>query len=213
VRLLAPVARARVRPTALDPRVARLVPGALATVLTALLVPRLATIAGIGVWLVPVLRARRQRRQENEAVRASLPEAVDLLSLAVGAGLTVPLAVAHVARRLDGLVGVELRRASDEVERGQRCSDALQRAASRLDPAVGPLVDALVASDRYGAPLADALARLSGELRADRRRWAEARARRVPVQLLFPLVVCILPAFALLTVAPLLASGLQSLRP
>ena len=76
-----------------------------------------------------------------------------------------------------------------------------------------PLVAALLASERYGAPLLDGLARLAAELRSDRRRRAEEAARRVPVKLLFPLVFCTLPAFALLTVAPLLAGALGSLRP
>jgi tight adherence protein C len=53
---------------------------------------------------------------------------------------------------------------------------------------------------------------LATDVRADRRRRAEEAARRVPVKLLFPLVLCVLPAFALLTVAPLLAGALGSLR-
>jgi tight adherence protein C len=69
-----------------------------------------------------------------------------------------------------------------------------------------------VASERYGAPLADALVTLAADARADRRRRAEEAARRVPVQLLFPLVLCVLPAFVLLTLAPLLAGALGSLR-
>ena len=83
---------------------------------------------------------------------------------------------------------------------------------ARAGEAPRPLVAALVASDRYGAPLADNLARLADEVRRDRRRRAEEAARRVPVKLLFPLVTCVLPAFALLTVAPLLAGALRSLR-
>ena len=71
---------------------------------------------------------------------------------------------------------------------------------------------ALAACERYGSPVGPALARLSTEVRAARRRQAEAAARRVPVKLLFPLVGCILPAFALLTVAPLVASAAGSLR-
>ena len=71
---------------------------------------------------------------------------------------------------------------------------------------------ALVASERYGAPLAAGLDRLAAEVRASRRRRADEVARKVSVKLLFPLVLCILPAFALLTVAPLIASALKSLR-
>ena len=56
-------------------------------------------------------------------------------------------------------------------------------------------------------------AALAREARLDRRRRAEARARRVPVLLLFPLVLCVLPAFGLLTVVPLLVGSLPDLAP
>jgi tight adherence protein C len=59
--------------------------------------------------------------------------------------------------------------------------------------------------------LGPALERLGAELKLDRRRRAEEEARRVPVRLLGPLVACILPAFGLLTVVPLLAASLKAL--
>jgi pilus assembly protein TadC len=70
----------------------------------------------------------------------------------------------------------------------------------------------LVASERYGAPLLPGLERLGAEVRLQRQRRAEEAAGRIPVRLLFPLVGCILPAFALLTVAPLIAGALRALR-
>jgi tight adherence protein C len=91
-------------------------------------------------------------------------------------------------------------------------ADALDDIPVRVGDEARPLIGALVHSDRYGAPLLDGLVRLSAELRNDRRRRAEEAARRVPVKLLFPLVFCTLPAFALLTVAPLLAGALRALR-
>jgi tight adherence protein C len=169
-------------------------------------------VAVVAAWGAPVLRRRHRARDGVAEVRRSLPEVVDLLTLAVGAGLTVPLAVAAVAGRHDGPVGSELRRVAEEVARGRRCADALDDAGARLGPDARPVLAALVASERYGAPLADALARLSSDVRADRRRRAEEAARRVPVKLLFPLVLCVLPAFALLTMAPLLAGAFGSLR-
>ena len=74
-----------------------------------------------------------------------------------------------------------------------------------------PLADALLASDRLGAPVGPVLARLAAEERTALRRRAEAHARRVPVRLLFPLVFLVLPAFVLLTVVPGLAAGLGRL--
>jgi tight adherence protein C len=199
-------------PGALDPRLGRVGGAVAAGLFTFLVFPLLAPVAVMAAWGGPVLRRRRRARDGVDEVRRSLPEVVDLLTLAVGAGLTVPLAVAAVARRHDGPVAAELRRVAEEVARGHRCADALDDAGARLGPDARPVLAALVASERYGAPLAEALARLSTDVRADRRRRAEEAARRVPVKLLFPLVLCVLPAFALLTMAPLLAGAFGSLR-
>ena len=75
---------------------------------------------------------------------------------------------------------------------------------------VGRFRDALATSARLGAPATLVLERLAGDVRADLRRRAEARARTIPVRLCFPLVACVLPAFALLTVAPVVFGGLHT---
>jgi tight adherence protein C len=170
----------------------------------------------VGVAVVtlgaPILASRRARRARGDAIVRALPEVVDLMHLAVGAGLTVPLAIEAVARRARGPLADELAIVIDEVALGRRLGDALSDVPGRAGEPVRPLVAALIASDRYGAPLADALARLATEVRADRRRRAEEAARRIPVKLLFPLVCCVLPAFGLLTLAPLIAGAVAALR-
>ena len=163
-------------------------------------------------WAAPGHAGQRRERRRLAALAADLPDVVDLLVLAVGAGLTVPLAVRSVARRAPGPLGAELARACDEASLGRRLGDALDDLPARAGEAVRPLVAALLASERYGAPLGAGLERLAHEVRADRRRRAEEAARKIPVKLLFPLVSCTLPAFGLLTVAPLIASAVRSLR-
>ena len=186
---------------------------ALASALAALPVgPWAALAAAAAGWALPAARASRRRAHRESVVAAALPEAVDLLQLALGAGLSVGQAVGAVAARLDGPLAAELRRVRAETDRGRRLADALDQLPARAGEATRALVAALVAAERYGAPLAGALERLAAEVRADNRRRAEAAARRVPVKLLFPLVLCILPAFGLLTVAPLVASALRALR-
>jgi tight adherence protein C len=150
-------------------------------------------------------------RHRRRAVDASLAGAVDLFRLAVGAGLTVSEALAAVAPRTDGPVGDALREAAGRVGAGRPVDGELEALVPALGEAARPLVGALVSSVRYGAPLGPALERVADDLRDDRRRRAEARARRVPVLLLFPLMACIVPAFVALTVVPLVASGLGSL--
>jgi tight adherence protein C len=187
---------------------AALVAGALAVPV----LPLAAVPLAVTAWALPGLSARRRHRRRLAAVAADLPDVVDLLVLAVGAGLTVRLAVAAVARRSPGPLGAELARAGQEADLGRRLADALDDIPGRAGEATRPLVASLIASERYGAPLGAGLDRLAHEVRADRRRRAEEAARKVPVKLLFPLVSCTLPAFGLLTVAPLIASAVRSLR-
>ncbi len=174
--------------------------------------PPAAPVILFGAWTADIRRRRAVTRRRAASVAESLPEAVDLLALAVGAGLTVPLAVAAVGRRGEGPVAAGLARVAAEAASGRRCADALEDLPGQLGESVRPLVTVLVAAERYGAPLGTSLERLASEVRDDRRRRAEAAARRVPVKLLFPLVCCVLPAFALLTVVPMLAGAFQALR-
>jgi tight adherence protein C len=149
---------------------------------------------------------RRVERRRDDAVAVELPVTIDLLAVAIGAGYTPYLAVEVAARWAPPLLAARL----DDVRRscalGAGFADALDCVADAVAP-MRPLVDALLASDRYGAPVADALERLATEERAGLRRRAEARARKIPVLLLFPLVFLVLPAFGLLTVAPVLLAG------
>lgn len=177
----------------------------------ALIVPWGAPGAGAATWFAAGWLRRRAAARRSDQVLQALPEAVDLVVLGVEAGATVPIALAALARRGPAPIAVEVERALAEVARGRRLADALDELPTRLGEPVRPLVAALVASDRYGAPLGDGLARLAGDVRGMRRRRVEEAARRVPVKLLFPLVLCTLPAFALLTVAPLLAGALGAL--
>ncbi len=178
----------------------------------ALVAVPLGVAAGLAVWILPAWHRRREAMRLEAAVSAELPEVVDLFVLAAGGGLNVSLAVAAVGGRAPPAIGTVLRRAAEHVEGGARAADALEEALGRLGDPVRPLLAALVASERYGAALVPGLERLAGEVRLGRRRRAEEAARRVPVRLLFPLVLCTLPAFALLTIVPLLAGTLRLLR-
>ncbi|MGH9156122.1 MAG: type II secretion system F family protein, partial [Acidimicrobiales bacterium] len=164
------------------------------------------------VWGGPRWRRRRHSVAEARRVEASLPEAVDLLALAVGSGCNVILAVEAAGRRGTGTVSAELDRVATEVRGGRRLAEALDAMADRVGETVRPLASALSGCERYGAALVPTLERLGDEVRRHRQRRAEEAARKVPVLLVFPLVLCILPAFALLTVAPLVAGALGQLR-
>lgn len=215
--LAVPVVRRAVRlaPTA---RAAALAPRSRGRSPLLVLSARLATLTarrsvrvrGPVIRVLGAVRARRRARVVDAAFASELPVVVDLLGVAVGAGCTPFLALEVTARWSPTGVATPLAGVLRSCSLGMSFEAALDDAA-RTTPALRPVADALLASDRLGAPVAPVLARLADEERAALRRRAEAHARRIPVRLLFPLVFLVLPAFVLLTVVPGLASGLGRL--
>jgi Flp pilus assembly protein TadB len=153
-------------------------------------------------------RIRAERRLSDRLAR-EVAVAVDLVAVGVAAGCTPYLAVELGAQWSPPLVGAALAGAMRATSVGQSFDDALRELGASA-PALRGLTDTLRTSVRLGAPVAPALARLAAEVRADLRRRAETRARTLPVRLCFPLVACILPAFALLTVVPTVLAGLHT---
>jgi hypothetical protein len=184
-----------------------------ATVSSAVLLviaPVLAAVPVAWAVAVPVLATRRERARLDARLHDQVPDVVDLLALTTAAGLPVGAALIAIGDRPGGPLGAALARSAAHVRRGGSTAGALALLGD-VGPPARPLVDALVQHDRYGTPLLPALERVAIESRARRRRRAEEAARRLPVTLLFPLVLTTFPAFVLLTVVPLLAGSLGSL--
>jgi len=157
-------------------------------------------------WAWPGWRARgRRRRWQRDLVQVA-PDLVEMFRLSAGAGLSVHQAVHALASRATGPAGAALAEVVATQARGAPLADGLD-AVGAWGEAVRPLASALAATQRYGVALGPALDRASVEAREVRRRQAEESARRLPVLMLFPLVVCILPAAGLLTVVPLLVAS------
>jgi Flp pilus assembly protein TadB len=183
----------------------------------------LGAVGAVGTGVLPVViltvvvyAAVRTRillvtRAATAALVAALPDAIDTFVLLVHAGLTPQLAV----ERLVDAAPLSTRPAFAEVvhrtQRGEAFADALAALNTHFGTNAIALVDLVAASSRYGLPMADVLSQLSVETRATRRRLDEAAARALPVKLSFPLVVCTLPSFVLLAIAPAVLAALSSL--
>jgi len=175
-------------------------------------VPAVAAVVVVGL-LVRAARLRRLRTApRGVAVERDLPDLVDLLALAVGAGVPLPAAVPAIAPLAPPALRDDLVAAADALAGGRASDEVVVELGRRWGPPARPLVHALADHLRYGTPVLPALDRVAADARAARRRAAETRARRLPVLLLLPLVLCTLPAFGLLTVAPLVAGTFDSLR-
>lgn len=214
-RPLAPGASpSRFRPPSSPRRLDRRLPVlGIAVVLVVAVSPVVGLLVVGAVAVAPWCTARRDAGRHRRAVLDAVPEAADLFALAVAGGLTVTAALTTAGRWTPGPMGEALRRATEEIRLGRPTSDALEELVAALGEPARPLVGVLVASERYGVPVGDGLDRVAREARLERRRRAEERARRLPVLLLFPLVLCVLPAFGLLTVVPLLVGSLPDLPP
>lgn len=207
-RLLRRLARRHEPDPSLERTVGRV---ALATLAALPLLPPLAIAIGGGSFLRHRLARVRRRRDLERAVADTLPDAVELLLLCCGAGIALPLAQPLVADHLPEPLGPALRAAHTATGAGLPRADGLHLELGRLGDRATALAHVLSDHLRYGVALAPALERLGLELRLDRRRRAEQDARRVPLRLLGPLIACVLPAFGLLTVVPLLVASLRSL--
>jgi Flp pilus assembly protein TadB len=160
-------------------------------------------VTGCVVWVVlgraetPAQRVRRTR------VRADLPHVVGLLAAAVRGGLPPADGLALVCQALPGPATDALAALPPRIALGVDPVEAWQ--SLDADPALGPLGRTLSRSARTGEPVAEALDRLAVELAARARAESEDAARRVGVQAAVPLGVCLLPAFLLLGIVPVVA--------
>jgi tight adherence protein C len=189
----------------------RLVAVGVAVVVAVWLHPALVVFPVAGAVVLPRLDVRRSRRQRDLAVLDQLPDVVDLLRLTTYAGLPVGSAVESIGARPGGPLGAALASSGALLARGASTADALAALLDATGPAARPLVDALADHDHYGTPLGPVLDRVAVDSRLRRRRAAEEAARRLPVILLFPLVLTTLPAFVLLTLVPMLVGSFSSL--
>ena len=167
-------------------------------------VPQVAVLATAGGGVVGLARVRAGRRRRSEELRRTLPDMLDVLSLAVRAGLVPSEALALAARTSAVPLARILRSALDRLSRGGSWEEVVDQFGHDLGPDGRGL--ALLLGGEGGAPLADGLDRVAFELRDRRRREVQRRAQRLPVTVLAPLVTCILPAFFLITIVPVVST-------
>ena len=186
-------------------------------------------LAGVAVWLLlggvvgavlgmataivlPAVFARmepvRVRRERLELVRTA-PLVADLLAASLMAGVPLEYAVPVVARAVGGAAGGALMGVHRRTELGESAG----RAWSGLGqvPGLGGVARAVARSSRTGAPLAGLLAQSADDLRCDPAAAALAEVRATSVRAVLPLGLCLLPAFALLGIAPIVGGLIPSL--
>ena len=132
-----------------------------------------------------------------------IPDALDLLTISVRAGLGFDAALGKVVEKLKGPLSDEFRRALAEVRVGKARRDAL--ATSSRAPRSVPLtnfIGAIIQAEQLGVSISKVLQVQSEQLRIERRQRAEELAAKAPIKMLFPLVGCIFPSLFIVILGP-----------
>ncbi len=160
-----------------------------------------------------LVRPALERRRRRHAIEEQLPDAIDLLVLAIHAGLAPVAAIREVATTARPPVGDGFAEVARQLDRGRPFDEAVGSLRHALGAPADGLVDVVTTTTRYGLPLEPVLDQLTAEARDARRRRHQANARRLPIRLSLPLVACTLPSFVLLAIAPAVIAALSSLGP
>ncbi|MDR6862217.1 type II secretion system F family protein [Phycicoccus sp. 3266] len=155
------------------------------------------------VFFVPDLLLYNQGLKRQEELQRGLADALDMLTVCVEAGQGFDAALLQVARSVDGPIAGEFARVLSEVQIGKSRGEAFSSLAARTTVAEAKnFVSALVQADRLGLPIANVLREQSQQMRLVRRQRAEEKAQKVPVKILFPMLLCIFPALFIVIIGP-----------
>ncbi|KAA1428949.1 type II secretion system F family protein [Nocardioides antri] len=179
-----------------------------ASLLTLLLI---AAGAGAVGFFAPDLYLYQRAYERSEAIRRTLADSVDLLTISVEAGLGFDAALQQVARKTDGPLADEFSRVLREIQLGKGRADSLKALSERSNvPDLKSFVGAMVQADAFGISIAQVLRVQTSEIRVKRRQYAEAKAQQVPVKIMVPLVICILPCLMAVIMGPAVISMLKA---
>ncbi|HEX3336032.1 MAG TPA: type II secretion system F family protein [Jatrophihabitans sp.] len=170
-------------------------------------------VAGaVAGFLVPDLLVYNAGVKRQEDIERALPDAMDMLTVCVEAGLGFDAALTQVARNTEGALTREFARVLQEMQFGKSRTEALQALSERTTVSeLRAMVLALIQAAKLGIPIAAVLREQGKEMRLKRRQRAEEKAQKVTVKILFPLIFCLLPALFIVVMGPGVLTLVKSL--
>ncbi len=166
--------------------------------------------AAMGFFLPELwLGGRISKRQHD--VRKAMPDALDLLTICVEAGLGFDAAMAKVYEKWDNVVAISFGRVIREIQLGKLRRDALKDMADRLGVAeMTSFIAAVIQSEQLGVSLARVLRIQADQMRIKRRQLAEEAAHKAPIKMLIPMAILIFPSICIVLMTPALLMLMQS---
>jgi tight adherence protein C len=158
-------------------------------------------------WTLPLTFVRRRARTRLARVDYELPELVDLLVVTVESGMGFAASIQIAAERFSGPLGDELRLAMQEQAMGLPTDETLANMLARSDTdGMRSFVRSIRQGESLGVSIGQIMRNLAEEMRKRRRAFAEEKAQKAPIKILFPLVGLIFPAIYAILLAPALLS-------
>jgi tight adherence protein C len=161
------------------------------------------TVGATAGFFLPDLMVMNKGAKRQDVLRRGLADALDMLTVCVEAGQGFDGAILRVAQSVEGPVAGEFARVLAEIQIGKSRGDAFSSLSARTKvPEIRTFVTALVQADRLGLPIGSVLREQSVQMRLIRRQRAEEKAQKVPIKILFPMLLCIFPALFIVIIGP-----------
>jgi len=159
--------------------------------------------ATFGGFYLPHLMLTSRITNRQREIRKALPDALDLLTICVEAGLGFDAAMSKVSEKWDNQLSLAFARAIREIQLGKVRRDALKAMADRLDIAeMTSFVAAIIQSEQLGVSMAKILRIQADQMRMKRRQRAEEEAHKAPVKMVLPMALLMFPTILIIVLTP-----------
>jgi len=154
-------------------------------------------------YYLPALQLKGQINKRQNNILKALPDALDLLTICVEAGLGFDAAMGKVYDKWDNDLSIAFGRVIQEIQLGKVRREALRDMASRMDvPDVTSFTAAIIQADQLGVSIAKILRIQSDQMRVKRRQRAQEKAQQAPVKMMLPMVLLIFPSIWIVLLGP-----------
>ncbi|MBT8159003.1 MULTISPECIES: type II secretion system F family protein [Arthrobacter] len=154
-------------------------------------------------YMVPDVMIHSRGAKRQDAIQLELPNTLDQMLISVEAGLGFEAAMSRAGQNGSGPLASEFLRTLQDMQAGRSRKEAYLALANRADvPELRSFVRAVVQADTYGIAIASVLRIQASQMRVKRRQRAEEKAMKLPIKVLFPLMLCILPVLFIVIMGP-----------
>ena len=172
----------------------------------------LTAAAGVGGWFAPLYYINIKKRQRFTKIDRQMPDMIDLLVVTIEAGLGILASMRVASETMADPLGQELRLTLQEQRMGLTVQQAIESLGKRADtPNMRIFARSLTQGERLGVSISATMRNLSLEMRKRRKAAAEEIAQKMPIKMLFPLILFIFPAMFIVILVPMAINIIDAL--